>query len=73
MMKRPAGSRSPVKQDDVDTVAALVRMLIDGGFEPARIEASLSKSSKPQDLEILAECFSGRHPKSGTRKPPRAA
>ena len=67
--ERPTSS----KEDDLDTVAALVRMLIASGFEPARIVATMAKSSKPAGLDLLSECFSDRHPATPARPPRRAA
>lgn len=73
MTHRKAERPASAKEADLDTIAALVRMLIASGFEPARIEATLAKSSKPAGLDLLTECFSDRHPATPARPPRRAA
>lgn len=57
-MNQTPEKRSQAQQsDDMSTVAALVRMLVDAGIQPNKIKASLTKAAKPGNLIALEECL----------------
>ena len=68
-MVDPSSSRPENDYDrDVDAVAALVKLLVDSGFQPHRIEAALRKPTTAANAGHLADCYASAVPGEKRRR-----
>ncbi|WP_156386315.1 hypothetical protein [Aureimonas sp. Leaf454] len=65
----PSSSSSENEHErEVNAVAALVKLLVDSGFQPHRIEAALRKPTTAANADRHADCYAAAVPRDKRRR-----